>query len=301
MIKEPPVAPAAESPTPVRISRGSRRTIIAIVLVAVLVIGIIGYAAAGFIYAAARISSADSTLNTVISHQNQLNNTFRSIDTQSSTLKAGGSFNIAQAQALINQFVASSEAAGKTIDRDDASLASASNGLKGQRWLTGFSQGSLDRESARIAHARKALADARIVAADYVQDGQFWSALYAVLADLDKLSAQNSAADMTGARATLTGMKGHVDSALQLSTAPGLPPEMHSLMLDFQALVGDFGKLLDAAAASDDNGIANSEQLVQNDLTKIGSYDFDKIGSEINAYYKPLVDGFNSEMAAATA
>lgn len=274
---------------------------VAIVVVAALVIGVLGYGAAGFIYSAARISAADSTLNTVISHQNHLNTTFRSIDSQSATLKSGATFNIVQAQALIDQFVVSSQAAGKTIDDDDASLASVSGHLNDQRWLTTFSRGSLDRESSRIAHARKALTDARTVAADYVQDGHFWQALYTVLADLDKLSSQNSAGDVTGAKATVTAMKTDVDVALQRSDAPGLPPELHSLIVDFQTLVGDFGKLLDAVAASDDAGIASSEQAVQADAAKVGGYDFDKIGSEISAYYKPLVDGFNAEMAAATA
>lgn len=270
-------------------------------VVAALVIGLVAYAAAGFIYAQARISSADSSLNTVISHQNRLNTTFRSIDSQSANLKAGTNFNITQAQSLIDQFVTSSEAATNTIDQDDASLASASNRLHDQRWLTTLSRGSLDRESTRIMHARKALSDARIVATDYVQDGHFWQALYGVLADLDKLGAQNSAGDVSGAKATVDAMKSLVDSALQLSSAPGLPPEIHSLMLDFQTLVGDFGKLLDAVAASDDAGIASAEQSVQADANKIGGYDFDKIGAEINAYYKPWVDGFNKEMAAATA
>lgn len=267
----------------------------------VLVLAVIAYGVSGYAYAATRISSADGTLNTVISRQNQLNTTFRSIDAQSATLKAGSTFNVTQAQQLIDQFVASSEAASKTIDKDDASLAKASTGLNDQRWLTTFSRGSLDRESARIAHARNALRSARVVAVDYVQDGHFLQALYSVLADLDQLSAQTSAADVAGARTTIATMKTHVDLGLQLSVAPGLPPEIHSLMQDFQTLVADFGKLLDVVAANDDAGIAGTEQIVQADANKIGAYDFDKISAEINAYFKPFIDRFNSEMAAATA
>jgi hypothetical protein len=96
-------------------------------------------------------------------------------------------------------------------------------------------------------------------------------------------------------------MKTHVDKALQLSTAPGLPKELHDLMVDFQSLVADFGKLLDAAAAGDLNSITAAEALVEKDANKISAYDFNKIGMEIDDFYKPLVDAFNAEMAKATA
>lgn len=296
-------APAARgTPAPVLHARSPRRgTVTAIAVFAVIVIGILGYGVAGTVFAASRISNADRALNTVISHQNQLNTTFRLIDTQSATLKSGGNFNVTQAQALIDQFVASSEAAGKTIDQDDASLAGTSRGLNDQRWLTAFSRNSLDHESARIGHARKALTYAKTVAGDYVLDGHFWQALYKALGDLDQLGTQNAAGDVSGAKATVATMKAHVDGALQLSGAPGLPTEMHSLMVDFQSLTVDFGKLLDADLANDDAAIQSAEQAVQADGTKISGYDFDKIGTEINDFYKPYVDGFNSEMAKATA
>ncbi|HVH62340.1 MAG TPA: hypothetical protein VNA65_01940 [Candidatus Dormibacteraeota bacterium] len=296
----PPAAAAPRSPA-LHARRSRRGTITAIALFALIVIGILGYGVAGTVYAASRISTADRALNSVISHQNQLNTTFRSIDAQSATLKSGGNFNVTQAEALIDQFVASSVAAGKTIDQDDNALASSSVGLNDNRWLTAFSRTSLDRESARIVHARKALSFAKTVAADYVLDGHFWRALYRALGDLDQLGAQNAGGDVTGAKATVVTMKSDVDGALQLSSAPGLPPEMHSLMVDFQTLTVDFGKLLDADLANDDAAIMSAEQLVQSDGNKISSYDFDKIGNEINDFYKTYVDGFNSEMAKATA
>jgi hypothetical protein len=40
---------------------------------------------------------------------------------------------------------------------------------------------------------------------------------------------------------------------------------------------------------------------VSADVAKIGAYDIDKVGSEINAFFKPMIDTFNSEIAAATA
>lgn len=275
--------------------------LVAVGLVAAILIAILGYAGVGFALSAARISAADKTLNSVISHQNQLNAAFHAIDSRFQSLNGSSTFNPTQAKAVIDQFVASSQAAGRTVAQDDASLANASSGLSDQQWLTAFSRGSLERESNRIAHARKALTDARTVAADYVLDGQFLQSFMDALADLETLGNQSATADYAGAKATIATMRAHVDKATQRSTGPGLPPELHSLMIDLGSLVTDFGNLLDAAQANDDAAVATYSQAVQNDGNRISGYNFDQMSSEIDAYYKPLVDGFNSEMAAATA
>lgn len=266
-----------------------------------MVVGIIGYAAAGLAYAQTQVASADRALNTVISHQNTLNSTFKDIDSKFTGLGSNSTFDPKQARALVDQFVASATAAGATVDQDDTSLVLARAGLDQQSWLTAVARGNLDREAARIDHARRALASAKIVAADYVLDGQFLQAFFDTAADLDTLGAQSANADLAGAKTTLATMKTTADKALQLSTGPGLPSELHALMGDFESLITDFGKLLDAAAAGDDAATTSAETSVQADAGKISGYDFTTISTEIDAFYKPLVDGFNAEMAKATA
>jgi hypothetical protein len=300
----PPPVPPYEIAPPTRspgLSRGLRRTIIAIVIVVIVVIGIIGYAVAGFAYASTRVAGANRSLNTVVSHQNSLNTTFKDLDTKFSGLNSSSSFDPKAAHALIDQFVANAKAAGTSVDQDDASLVSARASLNDQSWLTVLSKSGLDKEAQRIDHARNGLAKARTIAADYVLDGGFLQSFLDAAADLDTLGTQSANADLPAAKATLATMRTHVDKALSLSKAPGLPVELHDLMVDFQALVTDFGKLLDAAAAGDNNAVTSAEQAVEKDATKISSYNFDKISTEIDAFYKPLVDTFNSEMAAATA
>jgi len=282
-------------------SRGLRRTIIAIVVVVVVVIGIIGYAVAGFAYASSRVAGANRSLNTVVSHQNSLNTTFKDMDTKFSGLNSSSSFDPKAARTLIDQFVANATSAGTAVDEDDASLGTARASLNEQQWLTYVSKGMLDKEAQRIDHARKGLSNAKVIAADYVQDGQFLQAFLDAVVDLDTLGTQSANADLTAAKTTLVTMKTHVDNALKLSTAPGLPTELHDLMVDFQALVADFGKLLDGAASGDISAITAAEQAVEKDATKISGYNFDKISTEITAYYQPLVDAFNSEMQKATA
>ncbi len=282
-------------------SSGLRTAIISIVVIVIILAGIIGYAVTGLAYAQTRVGTADKTLNTVISHQNSLNSTFKDIDTKFNGLSSGSTFDPKAARTLVDQFVVNAQAAGATIDKDDLSLVSARAGLGEQQWLTAIARGNLDKEATRIDHARNALAQAKIVASDYVLDGQFLQAFLDAAADLDTLGAQSATADLAGAKTTLTTMKTHTDKGLQLSSAPGLPPELHSLMLDFESLITDFGKLLDAAAAGDDAAVTSAETSVQADADKIGKYNFTQIGTEIDAFYKPLVDSFNSEMAKATA
>lgn len=282
-------------------SRRLRATIIGLVLIVILIIGIIGYAVAGVAYATGRVANADRTLNVVVSHQNSLNTTFKNIDGEFAALSGGTAFNSQQAQSVADQFVMSATKATSTVTRDDASLVSASHSLNDRSWLTMLSRDLLTKEANRIVHARKALADAKTVTSDYVLDGQFLLAFLTSAADLDTLATQTSNADLAGATATLTTMKTHVDKALQLTSAPGLPADLHSLMTDFETLVADFGKLIAAARANDDAGVNSAAATIQSDADKISAYNYDKISAAIDTYYKPLVDDFNLQMAAATA
>ncbi len=278
-----------------------RIIISAAVVVALVAVALVGYVAIGFAYAQIRIVAADRVLNTVVSHENKLNTAFRQIDSRFSSLGGNNPFNATQARALVDQFVSSSRSAQQTVNQDDSSLAAAQSSLEGQRWLTAVARGNLDRESLRIRHARNALGSARTVVSDYLLDGQFLQSFFDSLADLDTLDNQTASSDFTGAQATLVTMKAHVDRATELSTAPGLPKELHSMMVDFQSLVGDFGQLFTAAQANDDAGVTTAENALQNDSTKVAGYNFDAISAEVVTFYQPLVDRFNSEMAAATA
>ncbi len=299
-IPPPPPPPPFEPPRKSGLSRGARTAIAVLVIAAIVMIGIIGYAVAGFAYASSRSGSAQKSLTTVISHQSSLNTTFQDINAKFTSLNSS-SFDPVQAKTLMSEFVASAQAAGATIDKDDASLVAARSSLDQQQWLTALSRGRLEQEKNRIDHARAALAAGKSISTDYVQDGLFLQSFIDAASDLDTLGAQTSTSDLSGAKSTLATMKTHVDKALQLSTAPGLPTELHSLMVDFESLVTDFGKLLDAAAAGDLTTLTSSEKAAEADANKMSSYNFDSIGAQIDAFYKPLLDSFNSEMAKATA
>jgi len=274
---------------------------IELAVLGILIIGIIGYAGTGIVYSGVLAASADRTINTVVSHQNSLNQSFTSINSELSALSASSTFNAQQAITLVDKSVSNSELATRTINQDDASLSSVEKQLAANRWLTAIGHSNVDRESTRLAHARDALAAARTIASDQVLDGRFWHALYTALGDLDTLNKQSGSGDLTSARSTLNTMQTDVTMAVQQSTSPGLPTDLHDLMVDLQSFVSDYGKQLDAQLAGDDAGVAQYEVAIAADLTKLSAYDIDKIGKEIDAFYKPLIDRFNSQIAAATA
>jgi hypothetical protein len=274
---------------------------IEIAVLGVLIIGVILYAGTGIVYAGALSASAEHTLNTVVSHQNALNTSFNEIDSEVAALGGSGTFDPQQAVGLVDRSVISSQAAASRINLDDSSLASVQGQLDSSRWLTLVGHSTVDRESARVGHARKALAAARMIAADQVLDGHFWHALYTALGQLDTLNNQSGSGDFTSAKATLAAMQADVVQAVEQSTAPGLPPDLHALMLDLQTFVSDFGKQLDAQIAGDDATVVQYQTSLDGDRDKLGTYNVDKIGSDIDAFYRPLIERFNSEIAAATS
>ncbi len=278
-----------------------RTAIIAIAIIVIVLIGIIGYAVTGLADAQTRVGDANKTLDTVVSHQNNLNNTFADLNTKFNGLSSSTPVDPTQARTLFAQFVASEKAAGVTDDQDATSLATTETRLRERSWLTLVTGTSLDSEAAKIEHAQKALAIGKTTAAGYVQAGQFFQTYFDVQIDGQMFNAQVAAADLTAAATTLTTMKGHVATGLTESSAPGLPAELHTLMADLDTLVTDLGKLLDGVAANDVGVIVSADTSVQADAGKLATYHLDTIMSEIAAYYKPMFDSINSEMAKATA
>jgi len=266
----------------------------------ILIIGIIGYAGTGIVYAGVMVANADRTLNTVVSHENDFSKSFNEITTEHKAL-SGSNFNPKDEVALADKSVMSSQLAAQTINQDDAALGSVERSLEGSRWLTAVSRSSLDRESTRIRHLQNSLAAGRTIAAAGVVDGSFWHSVYSALADLDLINTQAGTGDFTSARTTLTIMKADVDNAVQQPASPSLPADLRQLVIELQTLVADYSKQLDAQIAGDDATVAAQQAVLDADRTKLASYDMDKVGTEIDAFYKPLIDRFNSEMAAATA
>jgi len=290
-------APSSSSP---------RRVILivaAVVVVVVIVVSVIGYGVVGYAFASSRIAGAKNAYNTVVSHQNAITEEFNNLDKKMTalSLSTATSSDLQQNRASYVQLVSQSESAEPTLTTDDAFLARAQANLNQNSWLTLIRRADLDQMSAKIGHERMALADAKAIAGDLVQLGTFYQAFYDSLIDLDTLTTKATASDFTGAAAAIGTLKSDINMALQLSDAPGLPPEMKLFLTDFQTLATDVGKLLNAVIGGDTNGVQADVKAVDADNTKIESYDFNKITAATKAFYQPLIDAFNTEASIANS
>jgi hypothetical protein len=272
-----------------------------ILVISVLMCGIIGYASLGLVFAGTRIAAAEHTVDAVVSHQNTLNATFRSINIQLTALGTRSSFDGPQAIELVESSVANAELASRTVSQDEASLSAADHALHEHPWLTAVSNSAVARATDRIRHARQALEIASSLAADQVQDGRFWQALYSGLADLGELNRERDAGNLGGARDALTRTGAEIDRAAALAPSPGLPPELGALAAALRKLVADYGRQLDAEAADSYDAAAAISVDVSADMAQIAHFDVDGIGAQIDAYFRPRIDSYNREIAAATS
>jgi len=288
-------------------SSGSPRRVILIVagvvVLVVVAVSIIGYGVVGYAFASSRIAGARSAYNTVVSHQNAITEEFNTLDNKMTalSLSTATTADLQQSRAAYEQLVSQSESVQPTLVADDAFLATAQARLNQNSWLTLIRRSDLDQSSAKIGHERKALADAKLIAGDLVELGRFYQVFYDSLIDLDALTTKATASDFVGAAAAIGTLKSDIAMALQLSGAPGIPPEMKLFLTDFQTLATDVGKLLNAVIAGDTNGVQADVKTVESDNTKIETYDFNKMNAATKAFYQPMIDAFNSEVSIANS
>ena len=282
-------------------SRNMRPIITIVAVIVVVVLALVGYAGAGYAFANSRIDSARSTYNTVVSHQNTLTTQFNAAAGKLTAvgLKSSSIDDFKTNQAAYAQLVTQAQAAQPTISDDDASLAKAQDSLKENSWLTVFSKGSLDQVSTKIGHERNALASAKTITGDMVKLGKFFQAYDTLFIDIDNVGVKEEATDLTGAISAVATLKTDVTTAMGLVDAPGLPSEMKQILTDLQTLAADEKKLLDAAVAGDATNAQSAVKALTADLNKLEAYDTAKINSEIQSFYQPLIDTFNSEVNKA--
>ncbi len=308
-VTEPPTdaaPPADAAPTPPsgRGSRNTRNTRIGAAIVIVFLVAIFGYAAAGFTFATSRLDGARNTYNGVVAHQNAITDTVNLFNTKftTTTTNATATVNDLKAdRALLDEVVSNSKAAETTSAADDALLASAQASLTDSSWLTLFNRSNLDHYSSKIGHERKALGDSKTLTGDYVLLATFYQSFFDALIDFDTVGNKIQASDFQGALAGVSTLQTDLSKALQASSAPGLPPEVHQFIVDFQTFATDEGKLLAAVNASDVSAGQSLSPKVTADVTKLDSYDFTKIGNDIARYYTPLIDDYNSEISKANS
>ncbi len=290
-------APIAAAPR-----RSSGPIIVAVAVLVVLVLAAIGYAVAGFTFATSRIDSSTKALNTVITNENAITAQFNSTkDVSALDTKATGT-ELQSDKTAVAKVVTQSQAAQATITTDQASLVSAQDSLSENSWLTTLSRSRLDNMSGKIGHWRNALVSAKTITTDLVQLGTFLQSYDDALIDRDKVTTTINASDFTGLASALVSLKGDVAKAISLADAPGLPPDMKAFLTDLQTEGADTTKLLnDAINGADNNTLTAEANQVDADGVKVDAHDIAKINLAVLAFYTPLVDAYNAEVAKANA
>ena len=290
-------APVAAAPR-----RSSGPIIVAVAVLVVLVLAAIGYAVAGFTFATSRIDSSTKALNTVITNENAITAQFNSTkDVSALDTKATGT-ELQSDKTAVAKVVTQSQAAQATITTDQASLVSAQDSLSENSWLTTLSRSRLDNMSGKIGHWRNALVSAKTITTDLVQLGTFLQSYDDALIDRDKVTTTINASDFTGLASALVSLKGDVAKAISLADAPGLPPDMKAFLTDLQTEGADTTKLLnDAINGADNNTLTAEANQVDADGVKVDAHDIAKINLAVLAFYTPLVDAYNAEVAKANA
>jgi hypothetical protein len=279
-----------------RASRNLWVVITAVVVVAVLLVGVIAYVGAGYALASSRISDATGAINGANAHRSYVNTTFDLLDQQVSTFAAMTDAKLAKSTA--GQLVSEAQSMSAIVGGDDKAMVGARSRLNDQQWLTAMSSGRLADAAGRIDHARKALATLKSAGGDYVLLGQFFETYYQAQIDLGTLLTDDKNGDFVGESSADAAMQADVAKAQQLTTtAPGLPSEYHDLLIPMLAFAVDVAKLLNAHTKAAVDAAAKS---LTADVAAMNAVDLTSTSAKIKSYYQQYRDVFNAEMDRAT-
>lgn len=289
----------AAPPGQFRVSRNVWVVIAAVIVVVALLVGVIGYVFAGYAFASSRISDATGVVNTVNAHRSYVNTTFDLLNQQ---IKSFDTVRDNKAsKSTSNQLVSESQSMSSTAGADDKALAAARIHLTDQQWLTPLSRGRLAAQAGRIDHALKAVATARSAGSDFLALGQFLQAYFQALIDWDSMIAAATNNDFVGATGADSTFQGDVAKAVQLSNFPGLPTELHDVLILLQAYAADVGKEFNAIGSGNKAAYDAAQKQVIDDVAKLKSIDLTATSAKIRTYYQHYRDDFNAEMDKATA
>lgn len=273
----------------------------AILTVASIVcLALFGYLAGGLLLAKVRLDAAGAAYAAAVGDQKGIAPTINSLKSSvHSGLATGTASQRAQARAAAARDLAFAQSAQTQIDFDDQSLAAAGSALQEDRWLTVLSRSSLDRAASRVFAERKVLGDARTIMADYVQMDTFAVALFDVDVDADGITAASKAKDVHGIEVAIGQLRSDIAKAKSLDRAPGLPPQVDRLMRLIQVIGDDFARVLSAALSHNNAAVAAARKVGSADIAKLRAFDFNSIVTGIEAFYGPMVDAYNTDVAMA--
>jgi hypothetical protein len=205
------------------------------------------------------------------------------------------------AKSKADEIVSRSQLLASTVAGDGPALRSAQSNLNDLSWVTVWSRASLQDESARLDHARTAVADVKSAADDYRLLGSFMQTYFQVFVDWDKLAIASQNNDSLGYANALLLMRSDVAISLQqLTTLSYLPSAYRDQLTAVQALVGDLKQEQLARTNGDQAGLAAATKAYDADLQEVNNVDYSGTATAIRSHYQHYRDDFNTEMDKAT-
>jgi hypothetical protein len=279
---------------PVLAARRSRASLLAIVAVIVMVLLLAvlagGYAVLGNAYASSRSKDADGAIASI-----------HKVDFTTALFQISGGFNVyieaKSYQASVKQFVASIDSDATGIAGDAAKAKAAQSRLNDSPWLTLLSRSTLDRATARLGHAQKALDGSATIASDMAEDGRFFEAYAASLVDLENYAAAVKADDGMAEAATIGQTKSDLAIALTVVDAPGLPSGVREFITSIQTVAADIAKAINSA---DQKTYDAAVKQIEADETALVAIDTSGFDAAIQSFYQPLIATYAQELQRAS-
>lgn len=294
----PAIAPEGPPPpAPDVARRGSGRRWPIIGGIALVFLLIIGYVLGGAAAAGGPVARADTALDTAVSHNNDMvdsfnNDPFNGIDLKSGnatipTVKAGLATDkekVAKWQALVLS--------------DRTALLHVRPDLKSSL-LTLPEQGTLDRHRRRVEAALSALNTAQKGIDLYTKEFAFLDPFLDAMAGFEAIGQAGTANDLAGVKAQLPGTGANMQKAITLAQPPAVPAELGPALKSIQQVLTDLQDLVAAADANDAARAQKAATALEADAAVLDKYDWTSADTASKALFQPLLDAYNRDMKTA--
>jgi len=258
---------------------------------------IIAYVIGGAAAASGPLTRADTALQTAVSHNNEMvdsfnNDPFKGIDLKSDNLDVPAA---KTALATVKQSVSRWQA---MVTKDRKALLPVGPDLKSS-FLTVPEQGTIDRHRQRVEAALSALATAQRGIDLYTKEFAFIDPFLDAVAGFEAIGKAATANDLGGIKAQLPGTGASMQKAIALAQPPAIPAELGPALKAIQQLLNDIQGLVAAVEANDVAGGQKYAAAVDADGTDLSKYDSTAVETAFKALFQPLIDAYNRDMKIA--
>jgi len=300
-LETPTTGEPAQAPTPTPgpdvPRRGSARRWVIIGAIAVVFLLIIGYVIGGAAAAGGQVARADTALNTAVSHNNEMADTFTNDPFKGIDLKSDNPDVPAAKTAVATEKQKLSKWQALVLS-DRTALQQVRPDLKSSL-LTLPEQGTIDRHRQRVDAALSALNSAQKGIDLFTKELAFIDPFLDAVAGFEAIGKAATAEDLAAITAQLPGTGANIQKAIDLAQPPAIPADLGPTLKAIQQMLNDIQGLVTAVQANDAAGTQKYVAAVEADSNTLSTYDATGIEAQIKALYQPLMDAYDRDMKIA--